>query len=822
MEDGEIEEGMVTADEIPTPEVTTTAETTQPPREPGKSPLELLRESKASVEEIVATMLSMKKEGNHKSEIRELLTQMFLNFVNLRQANRAILTEEDKVKAETERAKAPVDFTTLQLHNLMYEKSHYVKAIKACRDFKSKYPDIDLVPEQDFFRDAPEAIKDQSQSSDSSHVLMPKRLNFELHQRKELCKQRARLEQKKKSLLETIAERKKFLSSLPLHLKTLKKASLPVQNQLDIQHTKKLKQHNLAELLPPPLYVLYSQLLAQKEAFEESIDLEVVGSLKDAQAYARQQSKKKDSGMLNNTESSRLEDDGPDDDDDGQRRRKRPKKLTSKEGSDKTGLYQVHPLKIFLHIYDDEMPDAKSFKLVILKFEYLLKLNVVCVGAEGSQDGPEKNIFCNLFPDDAGLEPPHQSTKLILGDGQAFDENRTSRPYKWVQHLAGIDILPEVSPVLLGEEAHNTDSAKSDAFVPNLSLYRQQHRVQTVLQRIRSRKKAHLALAEQLGLLMKHELPVVNCEDAPWALHKVLCALDSWLHIRPSASKSCSLTLNSVEQVPEPMEIDVDGRSIPGKEDLESIREDGELPSLVTAAASLTSSNHTPLKVSSQARSRQLALMTKNLDSPVIKGKSPSSKIYEDDLDLVLDDDSEVDEPAGRTEAHVEALCPDNTWVDYGAREFALVLSRKTDGGKLWKLEATVYISMEYPLRPPLFSLSLHASSSSGNDNGTNESDHYNELRAMEAEVNLHMLKIIPSDQENYLLSHQIRCLAMLFDYYVDDPSLDSKRGTATTVVDVGLCKPVDGKLLVRSFRGRDHRKMISWKGRGCASGYPC
>lgn len=198
---------------------------------------------------------------------------------------------------------------------------------------------------------------------------------------------------------------------------------------------------------------------------------------------------------------------------------------------------------------------------------------------------------------------------------------------------------------------------------------------------------------EQLDLLMKHELPVVNCEDAPWALHKVVCALDSWLHILSSASKSCSLTLNSVEQVPEPMEIDVDGRSISGKEDLESIREDGELPSLVTAAASLTSSNHTPSIVSNQARSRQLALMTKNLDSPVSKGKSPSFKKYEDDLDLVLDDDSEVDEPVGRTEAHVEALCPekaDNSWVDYGAREFALVFSRKTDGGKLWKLEATV------------------------------------------------------------------------------------------------------------------------------------
>lgn len=84
--------------------------------------------------------------------------------------------------------------------------------------------------------------------------------------------------------------------SLPSHLKSLKKASLPVQNQLGVLHTKKLKQHNLAELLPPPLYVIYSQLLAQKEAFGECIDLEVVGSVKDAQAFARQQANK-DSSM---------------------------------------------------------------------------------------------------------------------------------------------------------------------------------------------------------------------------------------------------------------------------------------------------------------------------------------------------------------------------------------------------------------------------------------------------------------------------------------------------------------------------------------------
>ncbi|ESQ30932.1 hypothetical protein EUTSA_v10011479mg [Eutrema salsugineum] len=433
------------------------------------SPLRLLQESKASVEEIVARMLSIKKQGNPKSENRELLTQMFLNFINLRQANRAILMEEENVKAETELAKSPVDFTALQLHNLMYEKSHYVKATKASREFKSKYPNIDLISEQDFLRDAPEAIKSQTLSNDSSHDLMLKRLNFELHQRKELCKLRSKLEQHKKCLMETNAERNNFLSSLPLHLKSLKKASLPVQSQLSLQDPKKIKYHNLAELLPPPLYVIYSQFMAQKEAFGENIDLEVSGSLKDAQSYAREQAE------WNSGESTRLEED-----DDGKRQRKRPKK----EGSKDAGLYQVHPLKIVLHVYDDETPDRKSHKLVVLKFEYLLKLNVVCVGTEESHDGPEKNVLCNLFQDDAGLEPPHQSAKLILGDGHAFDESRTSRPYKWAQRLAGIEVLPEMSLFLTDKNTQNSDTA---------SAY-DQCNVQTVLRRVRSRKKPKLTL----------------------------------------------------------------------------------------------------------------------------------------------------------------------------------------------------------------------------------------------------------------------------------------------------------------------------------------
>ncbi|KAM1247028.1 hypothetical protein ACFX2J_043031 [Malus domestica] len=471
MEDDEIEEGMLVEEDASSP---------PPPKKPEKSPYEMLQESKSSVEDIVAKMIAIKKEAKPKSELRKLVTQMFLNFVTLRQANRSILLEEDRVKAETESAKAPVDLTTLQLHNLMYEKSHYVKAIKACKDFKSKYPDIELLPEEEFFRDAPANIKEPMLSNDASHDIMLKRLNFELHQRKELCKHHEKLEIHKKGLLETIANRKKFLSSLPSHLKSLKK---------------KLKQHHSAELLPPALYVVYSQFMAQKEAFDEQIELDVVGSVKDAQAFTHQQANK-DTGVATNVETSRV-DDAPDEDDDGQRRRKRPKRVPVKQNLEQSGLYQVHPLKIILHIYDDEVSDPKSAKLITLKFEFLLKLNVVCVGIEGSHDAAENNILCNLFPDDTGLELPHQSTKLLVGYVPAFDEKRISRPYKWAQHLAGIDFLPEVSPLLAAPEASICsyhDTTKNDSVISGLSLYRQQNRIQTVVRRIRSRIKAQMAL----------------------------------------------------------------------------------------------------------------------------------------------------------------------------------------------------------------------------------------------------------------------------------------------------------------------------------------
>lgn len=93
-----------------------------------------------------------------------------------------IMEEEEHAKVATEAMKGPVDHTTLQLHNLRYEKNYYLRAIKTAKEFRSKYPADVLVSEDEFFEDAPEELRADPVLREDPHKLMLQRLNFELYQ----------------------------------------------------------------------------------------------------------------------------------------------------------------------------------------------------------------------------------------------------------------------------------------------------------------------------------------------------------------------------------------------------------------------------------------------------------------------------------------------------------------------------------------------------------------------------------------------------------------------------------------------------------------
>lgn len=85
MEDGEIEEGSIAMEEQNEQAFPNSSEDSKSDEE---SPYELLQNSKSSIESIISDILSIKKEAKPKQLLRDLVTQMFLHFITLRQVLR--------------------------------------------------------------------------------------------------------------------------------------------------------------------------------------------------------------------------------------------------------------------------------------------------------------------------------------------------------------------------------------------------------------------------------------------------------------------------------------------------------------------------------------------------------------------------------------------------------------------------------------------------------------------------------------------------------------------------------------------------------------
>jgi len=214
-------------------------------------------------------------------------------------------------------------------------------------------------------------------------------------------------------------------------------------------------------------------------------------------------------------------------------------------------------------------------------------------------------------------------------------------------------------------------------------------------------------------------------------------------------------------------DVSVAGKAAISKEDAGVVTEDGELPSLIPVAAVATDYKYTVLKPESDLdHSERTALISKTIIPPAKTARSHSFGRHHDDSDLFLDIESEADD-ISKTEVENEVIATEGrSWVDYGSQEFNLGLIRRSDAEErsvelvakvtnmdpfvlpilliylyadqfcfMFALVMQIKISMEYPVRPPLFSLSVLSPTSGGNSASFSQSDWFNELHAMEAEV---------------------------------------------------------------------------------------
>lgn len=228
----------------------------------------LFRETCGELRQLFSEIATLKKgdSSTAKQEIAEKRIEGSMLIVLLKKLNRL-----DKVRIRTERdklhkQKLAVDSNRLQLQNLLYEASHLKKEVNRCYEFKSQDEDIELVPLEKFYENAPKDISKPDTTTNDEHNRRLARLEWELQQRKELSASCKELQVAIEKVEIDINQKSERLKSLAPNLQELLKATRPLQKALDLEIEKEWEIQKLARLLPRPLYMVYVNGKAYGEA----------------------------------------------------------------------------------------------------------------------------------------------------------------------------------------------------------------------------------------------------------------------------------------------------------------------------------------------------------------------------------------------------------------------------------------------------------------------------------------------------------------------------------------------------------------------------
>jgi len=354
------------------------------------------------------TQLSAELQVN--SEEEALLEQGLLEFMELKAANLSAVKGTDAKKVllspppplprccanpetqqfqhfpsqvETQGKKNTVDATNLQLNNLNYEKNHYVKQIRSCRDIKLSHDKLDLVPVA--------ALKAEKGAVDENdkHALMVQRLQFELEQRKSLCSQIDQLKEKKNGLILSNESKSSFLSSLLSKLKGLEDATMPVQEHLGLKTTRAAKEYKDAHHLPRPLYNVFLQAVAFRDASGgKKFSVHIDGDVSAARALA--------SRLAAKEAADAKEEEGKDEDAKEEEEEGRQQSHEEDKDDEDSKFDAVHPLTVRIKVTSDSFDGTK--KLVVLRFIFLTQLNVVALESAWADNTPTDNLLVDLWP----------------------------------------------------------------------------------------------------------------------------------------------------------------------------------------------------------------------------------------------------------------------------------------------------------------------------------------------------------------------------------------------------------------------------------------
>ncbi|XP_061178240.1 THO complex subunit 5 homolog isoform X1 [Saccostrea echinata] len=485
-------------------------------RSPEKD-VEIFKSTCADIRQAMLDIRSLKDKKAPHDEIDDKRVSVTLDFINLKKLNRLAHVRCKKVRENTNEAKQRIDQYHLQLQNLLYEIMHLEKEINKCLEFKSKDEEIELVSLEEFYKTAPADISHPETTKTDQHQQRLARLDWELEQRKQLAKKLKDSKQSKEGLAHEIKSKQEYLENLQPKLKTVLEATKPVQEYLDMPFDQIREEQETARHLPPPLYVLYMQTSAYRQACDKNLQVSIIGDLEAAKAIK--------------SRSQVVEEDSDSDQEEQEHSKKSKRRRKTQDGrveERKQQALRKHPLAVKLDI------NCKDGNSLHLTFHFMLTMGIITVDinltlAENNASSVSgsvtvayvfsssdllapKSILTDLYPGDHGNTSPNPANqyelrKLGLKDFTSYI-SEVGRPYLWAQWLGGLQFL-ENNAVNTPEE--------------DISFTHMQETIRRLKRRVRSR----LCLMKQTAAFETGNV-VVDPEYQGLFPSKIVSRLTSW------------------------------------------------------------------------------------------------------------------------------------------------------------------------------------------------------------------------------------------------------------------------------------------------------
>ncbi|XP_050434207.1 THO complex subunit 5 homolog A isoform X2 [Adelges cooleyi] len=382
------------------------------------------------------------KENPSKEKLEEYRNNAIHLFLILKKLNRLDKIRSKQKKDILNKKKQEIDSKHLQQENLLNELFYLKKEISKCLQYKSSDSDIDLIPVDVFCREANISVEDKEKIQNSTmneHELHVKRLQWELEQRQTQQKQCEEVEKNKEIILAEIQEESRILQSILPMLKDIRTASLPLQQSFGLPPCQVKSYPDVVNLLPKPLYYLYIQADAFREASNKHFIVSTNGDEEEARRF---ETNKNQINEVNSDE----EIDVP-----KPKKRHHKKSRTDSKSVQQRSVLAKHPLSVKLTL------NLKNNTEFVVEFFYLANLNVITVVVTSSWSGFSSSysrellspitILDSLFSGDDGAESPnivnyHQLDQMT----SEFNTLDVGKPYVWAQNICGLNFLNPNKP----------------------------------------------------------------------------------------------------------------------------------------------------------------------------------------------------------------------------------------------------------------------------------------------------------------------------------------------------------------------------------------